>query len=74
MNFLNILKQCESNISQITRDSGISRQGVYCWQIGLPRRAVFEHLKSMPKYKDALTLIDYDKARAEVPLGRRKTN
>jgi len=71
MNFLNILKNCEPNISQITRDSGVSRRAVYNWESALPRRDVFNHLLGMNKYKEALSAIDYNKERLLMPLGRK---
>lgn len=73
MNLLSVLKQCEPNVSQITRDAGVSRQAVYLWANGLPRPDVFKRLLAMPKYKEALSVIDYNKERALLPLGRRVT-
>lgn len=72
MNFLNILKKCEGNVSQITRDAGVSRQAVYLWQDNrMPRQQVFAKLAGMDKYKDELMKLDYEILRSAIPLGRR---
>ncbi len=72
MNFLNILKKCEPNVSQITRDAGVSRQAVYLWQDNrMPRRDVFAKLADMDKYKEELMHLDYEVLRSAIPLGRR---
>jgi len=71
VSFLAILKKCEGNVSQITRDAGVSRQAVYLWKDGLPRRGVFKRLAKMDKYKEALDKVDYEEWRKDAPLGRR---
>ena len=71
MNFLKTLKECEPNVSQITRDANVSRQAVYGWKVGIPRPDVFKRLSELDKYKEALSNIDYEEARSSVPLGRR---
>jgi hypothetical protein len=72
MNLLNILKECEQNISQIARDAGLERQSVYLWQNGrIPRKSVFNRLAAMDKYKNELSKLDYEYLRMNTPLGRK---
>ena len=71
MNFLDVLKKCEPNVSQISRDAGVSRQATYLWVDNhLPDKSVFESLKAMDKYHDELVHFDYDSARGKRPVGR----
>jgi hypothetical protein len=71
VNFLEVLKECEPVVSQICRDAGVSRQAVYLWKDGLPRRGVFKKLSEMDKYKKTLSRVDYESLREASPLGRR---
>lgn len=71
MNFLNVLKKCESNVSQIARDTGLKRQSIYGWGNGaFPREDVFKSLLAMDKYSEELSKINYDELRGENKLGR----
>ena len=71
MDFLDVLKKIEPNVSQIARDAGLKRQAVYLWKNGgMPRRVVFDRLKGMDKYKDLLVDLDYESLRGKSPLGR----
>lgn len=71
MNLLNILKECEPNISQIGRDAGVSRQAVYLWTDGhLPSKEAFTALQEQEKYS-ALLAYNYDDLEKR-PVGRPK--
>ena len=72
MNFLEELKKCEPNVTQISRDAGLARQAVYLWKDGaIPRSTVFQALKAMDKYKPVLSGLCYEDLRAKMPYGRK---
>jgi hypothetical protein len=72
LNLLEILKTCESNVSQIARDAQLERQAVYLWKDGrVPREVVFKRLLLMDKYKAVLAKMNYKALRDSVPLGRK---
>lgn len=74
MNFLEELKKCEPNVTQISRDAGLARQAVYLWKDGaIPRKAVFDALKAMDKYQQVLANLCYNDLRAKMPYGRKVT-
>ena len=71
MNFLELLKAYEPNVSQIARDADTSRQGVYLWADGrLPSFSTFSKLRKMDKYREALFNLNYEELRKERPIGR----
>ena len=71
MGFLDKLKKCEPNVSQIARDAGVKRQAVYLWKNeGIPRKVVFDRLLAIDKYKAVLLAMDYGLLRRGSPLGR----
>ncbi|AZU97913.1 hypothetical protein [Vibrio phage LP.1] len=71
MNFLEELKKAEPNVSQIARDSGLSRQAVHAWKDGhIPSFEVFASLRKMEKYKSVLFDMDYNALRKVRPVGR----
>ena len=72
MNFLEALKKCEPNVSQIARDANLKRQAVYLWKNGsVPRKEVFKRLAAMDKYKEELSKLDYEYLRMNMPYGRK---
>jgi len=72
VNFLEQLKKCEPNVTQISRDAGLARQAVYLWKGGaIPREGVFNHLKAMAKYSKVLSGLNYKALRNETPYGRK---
>lgn len=79
MNLLDVLKQAEPNVSQISRDLGVSRQAVYLWRGDhLPSRELFGDMKKNAKYKGVLSDVDFDKdlggeRRVGRPKGSKKT-
>ena len=69
MNLLEILKDCEPNVSQIARDAKVSRQAVYLYtNDSMPVRDVWERLAAIDKYA-VLRGMDYDTLRAKRPIG-----
>jgi len=72
LNLLEILKECEPNVSQIARDAQLERQAVYLWKDGrVPRESVFNRLLAMDKYKPVLVKMNYKELRDSAPLGRK---
>lgn len=69
MDLLDILRECEPNVSQIARDAKVSRQAVYLYtNDSLPVREVWERLSGMEKYS-RLRGMDYETLRAKRPIG-----
>jgi len=72
LNLLEILKECEPNVSQIARDAQLERQAVYLWKDDrVPRESVFKRLLKMEKYNAALSKMNYKELRDSAPLGRK---
>jgi len=71
VDFLDVLKKIEPNVSQIARDAGLKRQAVYLWKDGgMPRQVVFDRLLATDKYKAELITLNYESLRDASPLGR----
>ena len=71
MNLIDILKQCEPNISQIARDCGVTRAAPGLWVNGhIPSESTFNALVSNEKYTSALANFDYGELRKKRPVGR----